>query len=192
MRITIFVKSDAYESGEQWIRMYDLATKVEIQKTDEGGSPLPGAVLQLLDSNGEVVEEWITDTEPYQFYGKLIAGETYTIHEVSAPAGYTVSEDQTFTVGTDGVVQNIDYVNLATKVSIEKNDENGNPVVGAALQLIDQNGTLIEEWITNVEPHELIATLIAGETYILHEVSAPDGYVLADDLRFTVNEDGPA
>lgn len=185
-----FVKSDAYESGEQWIRMYDLATKVEIQKTDEGGSPLPGAVLQLLDSNGEVVEEWITDTEPYQFYGKLIAGETYTIHEVSAPAGYTVSEDQTFTVGTDGVVQNIDYVNLATKVSIEKNDENGNPVVGAALQLIDQNGTLIEEWITNGEPHELIATLIAGETYILHEVSAPDGYVLADDLRFTVNEDG--
>ena len=43
-----FVKSDDYESGEMWIRMYDLATKIEIQKTDENGKPLSGAALQVI------------------------------------------------------------------------------------------------------------------------------------------------
>ena len=184
------VKSDAYESGGIWIRMTDLATKIEIQKTDENNKPLSGAALQILDKDGNVVDSWTTDGSVHQIYGKLIAGETYTLREVSAPAGYVKAADQQFTVGTDGKVQNITLKNIATKVGIDKVDEDSNPLKDAALQVIDASGTLIEEWTSDGTTHRIDAKLIAGAEYTLHEVSAPNGYVVASDQKFTVKADG--
>lgn len=144
-----FVKSDDYESGEMWIRMYDLATKIEIQKTDENGKPLSGAALQVIaaDADGKetLVDSWITDGSVHQIYGKLIAGQTYILREASAPKGYAKAADQQFTVGTDGKVQNITMQDIATKVGIDKVDEDGKPLSGAVLQLLDAAGTEVEQ-----------------------------------------------
>lgn len=189
-----FVKSDDYESGEMWIRMYDLATKIEIQKTDENGKPLSGAALQVIaaDADGKetLVDSWITDGSVHQIYGKLIAGQTYILREASAPKGYAKAADQQFTVGTDGKVQNITMQDVATKVGIDKVDEDGKPLSGAVLQLLDAAGTEVEQWTTDVTTHRIDAVLTAGAAYTLHEVSAPDGYCVAADQTFTVNADG--
>ena len=189
-----FVKSDDYESGEMWIRMYDLATKIEIQKTDENGKPLSGAALQVIaaDADGKetLVDSWITDGSVHQIYGKLIAGQTYILREASAPKGYAKAADQQFTVGTDGKVQNITMQDIATKVGIDKVDENGKPLSGAVLQLLDAAGTEIDQWTTDGTTHRMDAILTAGAEYTLHEVSAPDGYCVAADQKFTVNADG--
>ena len=189
-----FVKSDDYESGEMWIRMYDLATKIEIQKTDENGKPLSGAALQVIaaDADGKetLVDSWITDGSVHQIYGKLIAGQTYILREASAPKGYAKAADQQFTVGTDGKVQNITMQDIATKVGIDKVDEDGKPLSGAVLQLLDAAGTEVEQWTTDGTTHRIDAVLTAGASYTLHEVSAPDGYCVAADQTFTVNADG--
>lgn len=189
-----FVKSDDYESGEMWIRMYDLATKIEIQKTDENGKPLSGAALQVIaaDADGKetLVDSWITDGSVHQIYGKLIAGQTYILREASAPKGYAKAADQQFTVGTDGKVQNITMQDVATKVGIDKVDEDGKPLSGAVLQLLDAAGTEVEQWTTDGTTHRIDAVLTAGAAYTLHEVSAPDGYCVAADQTFTVNADG--
>ena len=185
-----FAKSDSYESGQRWIRMYDLATKVEIQKLDEDGKALAGASLQLLDKNGKVVDSWVSDENVHQIYGRLLAGETYTLHEVAAPAGYCVAADKTFTVGTDGKVQNIELIDLSTKVSITKEDENGKALAGAQLELYDSNNVLVESWTSDGKAHEIQAKLTAGAAYTLHEAAAPAGYVVAKDMKFTVNADG--
>ena len=189
-----FVKSDDYESGEMWIRMYDLATKIEIQKTDEDGKPLSGAALQVIaaDADGKetLVDSWITDGSVHQIYGKLIAGQTYILREASAPKGYAKAADQQFTVGTDGKVQNITMQDIATKVGIDKVDEDGKPLSGAVLQLLDAAGTEVEQWTTDGTTHRIDAVLTAGAAYTLHEVSAPDGYCVAADQTFTVNADG--
>lgn len=189
-----FVKSDDYESGEMWIRMYDLATKIEIQKTDENGKPLSGAALQVIatDADGKetLVDSWITDGSVHQIYGKLIAGQTYILREASAPKGYAKAADQQFTVGTDGKVQNITMQDVATKVGIDKVDEDGKPLSGAVLQLLDAAGTEIDQWTTDGTTHRMDAILTAGAEYTLHEVSAPDGYCIAADQKFTVNADG--
>lgn len=189
-----FVKSDDYESGEMWIRMYDLATKIEIQKTDENGKPLSGAALQVIaaDADGKetLVDSWITDGSVHQIYGKLIAGQTYILREASAPKGYAKAADQQFTVGTDGKVQNITMQDIATKVGIDKVDEDGKPLSGAVLQLLDAAGTEVEQWTTDGTTHRIDAVLTAGAEYTLHEVSAPDGYCIAADQKFTVNADG--
>ncbi len=64
-------------------------------KVDENGDSLSGAVLQILDSEGNVVDEWISDGTEH--ISMLPEGE-YTLHEKSAPDGYKVAPDKTFTV----------------------------------------------------------------------------------------------
>jgi uncharacterized surface anchored protein len=66
----------------------------------------------------------------------------------------------------------------------------GTELAGATLQVIDKDGNTIEEWISTDEPHFIEAKLIAGETYSLREITAPDGYNTAEDIEFTVNADG--
>ena len=61
---------------------------------------------------------------------------------------------------------------------------------GAKLTLKQKDGTVIDQWISEQEPHWINGTLIAGETYILSEESAPDGYFVAEDVEFRVSLEG--
>lgn len=152
---------------------------------------LVGAVLQIIDKDGKVIDEWTTTAEKHYLDGVLTAGETYTLHEVSAPNGYVVAEDIQFTVSTDGSVDLVNMVDDTTKVSITKTDITGDKEIpGASMKLFDEDGNLIDEWVSTEEAHEIIGKLIAGKKYILHEESAPDGYVVAADIEFTVSETG--
>ncbi len=64
-------------------------------KVDENGNPLKGAVLQILDSNGNVIDEWTSDGEEHT---SLLPEGDYTLHEKEAPEGYKLALDKTFTV----------------------------------------------------------------------------------------------
>ncbi|MBQ3468815.1 MAG: hypothetical protein IJH18_01985, partial [Bacilli bacterium] len=64
-------------------------------KVDGEGVALVGATLQILDSNGNVVDEWVSDGKEHI---SMLPEGTYTLHEAGTPAGYTTSEDKTFTV----------------------------------------------------------------------------------------------
>lgn len=74
---------------------------VVISKTDAGGSELNGAVLELTDGTGALVDKWTSTTTARTF--ELKPG-TYKFHEVSAPSGYLVADDITFTVAIDGTI----------------------------------------------------------------------------------------
>lgn len=73
-----------------------------------------------------------------------------------------------------------------SKLDITNDEE----LVGATLQVIDEDGTVIEEWVSTNEPHIIEAKLIAGRTYTLTETATPDGYKIANSVDFTVNADG--
>ena len=72
-----------------------------ISKTTAGGSELEGAVLELTDATGALVDKWTSTTIARTF--ELKPG-TYKFHEVSAPSGYLVADDITFTVAIDGTI----------------------------------------------------------------------------------------
>ena len=74
---------------------------VAISKTTVGGSELEGAVLELTDGTGALVDKWTSTTTARTF--ELKPG-TYKFHEVSAPSGYLVADDITFTVAIDGTI----------------------------------------------------------------------------------------
>lgn len=86
-------------------------TKVEVLKTDETGQLLPGARLSLEDARGNVVETWVSGTEAKTFTGRLEAGASYTVRELSPPAGYEAAQPISFSVKTDGALQSVLVIN---------------------------------------------------------------------------------
>ena len=88
--------------------MVDDTTKVKISKRDiTTDKELPGATLQIIDEDGNVVEEWVSTDEAHFIEGKLIAGKEYTLKEIIAPEGYEIANEIKFTVNADGTVTEV-------------------------------------------------------------------------------------
>lgn len=180
------------ENSNPLIVMVDDTTKVQISKQDiTTGEELPGATIQIIDKDGNVVEEWISTTEPHFIEAELISGEKYTLHETAAPDGYVIANDVEFTVNSDGTVTEVVMKDDTTKVKISKHDiTTDKELPGATLQIIDEDGNVVEEWVSTDEAHFIEGKLIAGKEYTLRETIAPEGYEIANEIRFTVNADG--
>ena len=177
---------------------------IEISKVNVYGEELIGAEMQLIDSEDNVVDEWVSDGTNH-VVSKLGAGE-YVLKEIAAPDGYIIATDIKFNVDVYGnvTVENVDstavsdngdplitMVDDTTKVQISKQDiTTGEELPGATLQIIDEDGNVVEEWVSTDEAHFIEGKLIAGKEYTLRETIAPDGYEIANEIKFTVNEDG--
>lgn len=177
---------------------------VEISKRDVYGNELVGAEMVLENADGEIVDKWTSD-DTNHVVSKLGAGE-YVLKEIAAPDGYVIATDIKFSIDVYGnvTVENVDstavsdngyplivMVDDTTKVRISKRDiTTGEELPGATLQIIDENGNVVEEWVSADEAHFIEGKLIAGKEYTLRETIAPDGYEIANEIRFTVNEDG--
>ena len=177
---------------------------VKISKRDIYGNELKGAKMQIIDSEDNVVDEWVSDGTNH-VVTELPAGE-YTLKEIAAPDGYVIANDIRFTVDVYGnvTVENVEatvtsengnplivMVDDTTKVQISKQDiTTGEELPGATLQIIDEDGNVVEEWVYTDEAHFIEGKLIAGKEYTLRETIAPDGYEIANEIRFTVNADG--
>jgi len=85
-------------------------------------------------------------------------------------------------------IKNIE--NNTTMVEISKKDITGTDeeLIGAKLFVIDENNKIIDSWITTEVPHK-IEGLVVGKTYTLREQSAPYGYNISEDIKFTVKND---
>ncbi len=94
-----------------------------------------------------------------------------------------------FKIENTGEVQKVKMEDDVTKVRLSKSDiTDGKPVIGAKLTILDKDGKEVESWVTE-EKHHYIEKLPVGE-YTLREVTAPDGYLWAEDVKFTVKDTG--
>ena len=177
---------------------------VEISKRDIYGNELEGAEIVLENADGETVDKWTSDGTNH-VVTELPAGE-YTLKEIAAPDGYVIATDIKFSIDVYGnvTIENVDSTAVSdngyplivmmddtTKVRISKQDiTTGEELPGATLQIIDENGKIIDEWVSTNEPHMIEGKLIAGKKYTLKEIIAPEGYEIANEIKFTVNADG--
>lgn len=167
----------------------DKPITVEISKTDiTGQKELPGAKLKVTNSENTVVDSWISGTTPYIIKG-LPAGE-YTLTEEISPNGYVTASSIKFTVKNDGSVNKVVMKDDTTKYEFSKVDENNNLIKDVTLQVLDSTkSNVIDEWVTDGKTnHQIIGKLVVGQTYYLHEVSAPNQYKIASDKKFTVKD----
>ena len=97
------------EEANTAIEVHKVA--VITNKLDEYGNQLSGALLQIIDANGNVVDEWTSDGTAHT---SLLPEGNYTLHEVSAPAGYLVGKDQSFTIKVEvnDIIAGVDYTKI--------------------------------------------------------------------------------
>ena len=164
--------------------MQDDITKVQISKKDlTTNEELPGAELTLTDEKGNEIDRWVSTDAPH-YMERLPAGK-YTLTEVTAPDGYAIAERVEFEVLPTGEVQTFEMFDDTIKVKISKVDITTNEELpGAELVIKDKDGTEIDRWISTNEPH-YVEKMPAGD-YTLTEITAPNGYKVAESIDFTV------
>ena len=182
----------------------DPKKEVEFSKTSVNGTKeLPGAELTVsgTDSKGfSFSESWTSTNEVHKI--KLYPG-TYTMTENQAPLGYYTTESIDFRITEDMQVeikngdsyepQSVSRIHMEdepktatvkfSKVEVNKTEE----LPGAKLKIENDEGKVVEEWTSTDKVHE-IKNLAFGE-YKMIEITAPDGYEVAESIEFRVYEE---
>lgn len=158
------------------------ASKTTITGTDE----IKGAVMTVTDNDGKVIDTWTSDGNPHSIKG-LHEGWEYTLTETTAPKGYVKAESIKFTVSTDKKDQTL--VMKDKQFTASKKDVSGkNYVEGAKLEVRDDQNRVVDSWTSTKEDH-YVSGLEEGKKYTLIEETAPDGYVKAESIEFTVSKE---
>ena len=181
---------------------------VSVEKKDSvTGEKLEGVIFGLyaaediLSNQGEVLvekdtllEKKATDTKGTLTFDSDLPHGKYYVKEEVRKAGYLPNEE-VWNVDATYENQNLAKIELnkevgnqPTETRITKTDATtGNELEGAKLQVIDKDGTVLEEWITDGKPHS-VAKLPVNEELTLREITAPDGYEIAEDVTFTLKD----
>lgn len=159
---------------------------VEISKENIAGEEIEGAKLQVLDLDNNVIDEWVSSKEPHKISG-LKESETYKLHEEVCVGNYVKASDIEFKVTTDKETQKV--VMIDKLVEITKSDiTTGEELEGAELEVTDEEGNIIDKWISTKELHQ-VKGLEEGKNYILREITAPYGYEITEEIKFVVSKD---
>ena len=159
--------------------LINTITSVKVSKVDiTDHKELAGAHIQILDKDGNIIDEWDSTWEAHEVTG-LKTNEQYTLRETVAPDGYTVTSDTTFTLKEDGTVDKDNTQTTVsddgtllvedskTSVKVSKVDiADGKELEGAHIQVIDEDENIVAEWDSTKEPH-VIEGLKTDKKYIL-------------------------
>lgn len=163
------VGADGYEPGEKIVTG-------EIQKNFQS---------EVFDSNrnDEAIREILT------------AGGSYKLMETTSysDGNNLISGACRFEVNALGMVDNVNMEDRTVQLYFSKIDrDTGKELIGGSYQLIDaETNQLIYEFTKEGKRVQIPARLvIPGKEYIVHEVSAPDGYAYEKDIRFTAEDSG--
>lgn len=177
-----FTVTDSLEV--QQVTMTDAPLRVEIKKLDaDTGKLLEGAELIILDENGKEAARFITAAERTEILNLPVG--SYTLVETKTPSGYVTAENIPFKVTDSRELQSIIMTDRKTEVEISKQAiTGGEELPGAKMEIKNENGEIVEAWISGQRPHRISGLPIG--TYTLTEVTAPDGYSVAETICFEV------
>lgn len=186
-----FVLSDETQyvkiTGDKLFSMTFVDTTVTASKKDIAGTDeIKGAKMQVTDMNGKIIDTWTSTNKPHSIKG-LTEGHDYILTEITAPNGFVKAEPIKFTVSKEKKNQAV--VMKDKQVKIFKTDLTGKKeVVGAHLEVRDEFNKVVDSWTSTHVPH-YVSGLEEGRTYTLIETTAPDGYVKAESITFTVSKE---
>ena len=169
-----------------------LRGKITGHKTGAEQAPLEGVTFGLFDAETtEFTEETAIEVTSTNEAGEFVFEAPYgsfQVMELATLPGYLTMKEPIAVEVNAAEVELEPIANNQTIVHISKVDaETGEELPGATLELYGPDGTLIETWETSDIPH-VITGLPVGEGYVLKETAAPEGFQLAEDIPFAVEE----
>lgn len=181
------VKDNTTPVYTETLNVVNFTTLVQISKnTITGENELEGATLTVKDSEGNIIDTWVSTDTAHTIEG-LIVGKTYTLTEEIAPNGFVKATTIEFTIDNNNNVQKVAMVDKQLLIS-KVNATTGEELEGAELTITDSEGNVVDSWISTTTPH-YASGLIEGETYTLTEITAPYGFKVAESVTFTVSAD---
>jgi uncharacterized surface anchored protein len=181
----VFKQSDY--TTKTYIKSFDvenLTTDFEFNKTDvTGDKEVEGAQLTITDEDGNVVDQWTSTDKVHSIEG-LVVGKTYTLSETVTAKDYVKATDIKFTVKNSSELETVTMKDKQVKIS--KLTVGGQEVTGALMQILDEDGNIVDEWTSEGKVHYATG-LVEGKKYTLHEDLAPTGLNLANDIEFEVS-----
>ena len=184
-----YVKAESIEftAGDKDQKLVMKDKQVTITKTEVTGTKeIEGAKMTVKDEKGKTVDTW-TSTKEEHYVSGLEEGKKYTLIEETAPDGYVKAESIEFTVSKEK--KNEAYIMKDKQVSVTKTDITGTQEVpGATLTVKDEDGNTVDTWVSGDKEH-YVSGLEEGKTYTLIEETAPEGYVRAEEITFTVTNE---
>ena len=169
-----------------------LRGKITGHKTGAEQAPLAGVTFGLFSSDTTefTAETAIATTETDsngEFSFEAPYGD-YQVKELETVPGYVTKKESIAVEVNKTDVDLEDIANSQTVVHFSKVDKDtGEELPGAVLELYAPDGSLLDTWETSDIPH-VIPGLPVGEGYILREVTAPEGFEVAEDVTFNVED----
>ena len=187
---TVTVTAEEATTVEFYNRL--LRGKITGHKTGAEQAPLEGVTFGLFSA--EVTEFTAenaiatTETDSNGEFSFEAPYGSFQVMELATLPGYLTMKEPVAVEVNAAEVEMEPIANNQTIVHISKVDaETGEELPGATLELYGPDGTLIETWETGDIPH-VVTGLPVGEGYVLKETDAPEGYQLAEDITFAVEE----
>lgn len=177
----------------------NIPIKVEFSKTDiTGEKELPGAKLSVIDSEGKIVESWISEAGKSHVIERLPVGK-YTLREESAPYGYKVAVDVTFEITETSEIQKVIMKDeqAVGRIIINKTDSvTGSPIEGVVFEIRDKDGKVLDTLTTDKNGYaesKLLPICTYNKDgsykedihYTVIETKAANGYIL-DEASYDV------
>ena len=187
----IFIVRDT--NDVQTIDMSNRQTEMHFSKVDETGEKeLPGAKLQIIDKDGNIIDQWVSTEEQHTITG-LSEGQTYVMKEISAPYGYEIAEEITFTA-KDGQKVTMKDKMIRSYIKVNKVDYYDHKDILKAAEFTLYSDAACTKKIRSVKTDTkngiaLFDDLIYG-TYFIKETKAPAGYQLSDEVvKVTIDDE---
>lgn len=141
---------------------------------DEAGNDLTSSVsFTPEESSGSIQVSFEGD-------GNLVKGNEVVVYEQLKKDG------KVFALHNDlnNEKQTVEFPDLNIKVL--KTDENGKPLADALLQVLDEEGNIVCQFLSGEDEDGFdISTYVkGGKKYVLHELESPFGYKKAEDEEF--------
>lgn len=170
--------------SDMFISEDDSTVLYKAVKTDKDNYML------MLQSNGETNYYFVdrNGDETRHLVRNLINDSSYILRETDVPKGYSTAEEQKFTLKDENV--SLTVINETIKTSWHKVDVSGNELEGAHVRVTELDGTVIDEWVSTKEPHIINGVLEKNKEYYFEETIAPDGYELAQKVKFKIDDTG--
>lgn len=154
-----------------------------LEKTDEEGNPLEGALFDVLDGEGNLVQSELRSDEDGKVSAEQLSPGKYQFVETAAPDGYMLNlEMVSFEISNENygapvMVNAGTLINYKGKAVLIKTDEFDAVLKDAVFNVTDENGTIILENLYSDDNGLVTAEELAPGKYYFEETRAPEGFI---------------